>query len=745
MTVPAAAIGLIPRAAIVLLAVSTALAAAWGGAHWRRLARRALDGMSMVKGRRYRRRLEVAMAVRQGTEHKSRLRWGILSTGAIARTFAAGLQASATGVLSAVASRSREKAGAFAGQFQGVRAIGEYEALIADPGIDALYIATPHPQHAEWAIRAARAGKHVLVEKPMAINHHEACAMAAAAREAGVLLAEAFMYRCHPATAKLVDLLRQGSIGKVRLIQATFSFDAAFNPESRIFSNELAGGGILDVGCYTTSIARLLAGAAVGKPVDEPVSVSGAAHLGETGVDEWAVATLKFPGGIVAQLATGVRLSLENGVKVFGSEGHIVAANPYLANRGHGEAGRILLYRNGAGRPEEFTVGAEVTSFTLEADAFGRAVLAAAEGAAPTIAYPACSVDDSLGNMRTLDRWREAIGLTYAIETPAGYRKTTVAGQSMRRPAKQSMPMGQIRGLEKPVSRLIMGVDNQRNFAHAAVMFDDFFERGGNAFDTAWIYNSGGHERLLGEWVALRGVRNEVVLITKGAHTPMNEPRFVRTQLAESLVRLKTDHVDAYLLHRDNPQVPAGEFVDALNEEHRAGRIKAFGASNWSLDRIRAANDYAAAHGLVPFTVTSNQFSLARMIDPIWPGCVSAKDQPTVAWLTTTQTANLAWSSQSRGFFLPGNAAPDRRDNAELVRCWYSDDNFARLRRVNELAASFGVEPIQVALAWTLRQSFPSFALIGPRNVLETASSVRAIGIELTDRQATWLDTGAGA
>ena len=176
---------------------------------------------------------------------------------------------------------------------------------LADPGVQAVYIATPHPQHVEWAVRAAAAGKHVLCEKPAGLTHAEMVIMAEAARAHSVLFMEAFMYRCHPQTAKIVEMVRQGLLGEIKLIQSAFGFNAPFDPGSRLWSNATAGGGILDVGCYPVSMARLLAGAAVGAPFLDPVEVTGAGQLHpETGVDLVAAATLRFPTGLVAQVSS---------------------------------------------------------------------------------------------------------------------------------------------------------------------------------------------------------------------------------------------------------------------------------------------------------------------------------------------------------------------------------------------------------------------------------------------------------
>src|SRR5512133_3525011 len=149
------------------------------------------------------------------------------------------------------------------------------------------------------------------------------------ARAKNLMVMEAFMYRCHPQTAKLVQLLREKAIGDVRVIQATFSFHAGFNPNGRLFSNELAGGGIMDVGCYAVSMSRLVAGVASGKDFADPIEVKGTGHLAPTGVDSYAIGTLKFAGDIVAQIATGVELNQDNSVRIFGSSGQIILSNPW--------------------------------------------------------------------------------------------------------------------------------------------------------------------------------------------------------------------------------------------------------------------------------------------------------------------------------------------------------------------------------------------------------------------------------
>ncbi len=677
-------------------------------------------------------------ASQSSTAPATTLNWGIIGTGAIGQTFARSLAHSQTGRLQAVGSRSREKADSFAGEFSVPTAHGSYEALLADPEVQAVYISTPHPEHAPWVIAAAEAGKHVLCEKPIGLNHAEAMAMIAAAREHNVFLMEAFMYRCHPQTHKLLELIRQGAIGEVRVSHAAFSFNAGFNPESRLFANALGGGGILDVGCYTASISRLVAGAALGRPFAEPVAFKGVGHLVETGVDGWAVASLKFDNDIVAQIATGVQVNQSSALRIYGSEGSIIVHRPYVHERKGGGRYVIELTRGRGGKPEEIVIETDRPAFSYEADVVAEAIAAGrTEAEAPAMTW-----DDMLGNMAALDRWRREIGLTYEMEKPEKVTHT-VSRKPLRPRTSHNMRYGRIEGLEKPVSRLVMGVDNQTEMPQAAVMFDDYIERGGNTFDTAYVYRGGICEGILGQWVRNRGVRDEVVLLGKGAHTPHCDPVSLTRQLHETLERMGVDTLDIYMMHRDNLDVPVGEFVDVLNEHKRAGRIGIFGGSNWTIERFEQANAYAQKHGLEPMRVLSNNLSLARMIEPVWAGCLAASEPTMRQWHEQTGTPLMPWSSQARGFFTE-RAGPDKRDDASLVRCWYSEENFERRRRAIELAEKLGALPIQIALAYVLCQRFPTFPLIGPRTLDETRTSLPALDIDLTPEQCAWLDLRDG-
>ncbi|MCX5479447.1 aldo/keto reductase [Kaistia geumhonensis] len=664
------------------------------------------------------------------------LRWGIIGPGGIARAFADGVAHSRTGKLVAIATRDPQKPG-LADAFPGARIIEGYDAMLADPEVEAIYIATPHPSHAEWAIKAAEAGKHVLVEKPLALTAFEADAVFHAARKAGTFAGEAFMYRLHPQTAKLVELVKAGTIGEVRAIKSSFGFAMPrFDASHRLYANELAGGGILDVGCYPVSMSRLIAGAASGKPFAEPEQVFGIGHLGKSGVDEWASALLKFPGDILAEVSCSVSLAQDNVLRILGTTGRIEVKDFWFAGGREGGTGVISIHRPD-GSVETVEVAEPGWLYSFEADAAGEAIRAGKT----EFATPGMSWADTLGNLAVLDKWRAAIGLEYDIEKAAN-RPRTVAGRVIaKRPA--GIPKRALPGVARDTSLVALGFEFFPNFSGASILLDAFFEAGGNLFDTAFIYGGGKTEALFGEWQTSRGIaRDDFVVIGKGAHSPLVYPDIIAKQLTQTLDRLKTDYVDVYFMHRDNPEIPVGEFVDAMDAEVKAGRIRGpYGGSNWTRERLDAAIAYADKTGKTRPGALSNNFSLAEMVDPIWAGCVHASDDEWKSWLKERQIPNFAWSSQGRGFFTD-RAGRGKMDDAEIVRCWYSEKNFDRRDRAIELAGKLGRSPIHVALAYVLAQPFPVVPLIGPRTLAELEDSLSALDIRLTPDQIAWLDNG---
>jgi predicted dehydrogenase len=538
-----------------------------------------------------------------------KIRWGILGPGSIAKAFWGGIQNSRTGELVAIGTRNPGKAG-LAENFPGARIHGSYEALLADPDVEAVYIATPHISHAEWAIKAAETGKHVMVEKPMGLTAFEADAMIFAARKAGTFLGEAFMYRLHPQTLRLVELIKSGVVGDVRLIRSSFGFAMPkFLAEHRLYANALAGGGILDVGGYPVSMARLIAGAAAGKDFLEPDRVAGVGHLGESGVDEWASAVLHFPNDIIAEVSCSISLNQDNVLRIIGTKGRIEVKDFWFASGHKGGVGEIHIIKPDGS--EVVKVEESGWLYAFEVDAAGDAIRAGRQ----ELAWPGMSWADSLGTLRVLDKWRQSIGLEYDIEK-ADRRTNTLKGSKLA-VGQRRIPLRDIPGLEKKSSAAALGFEDFRTFSSAAILLDAFYEAGGNLFDTAYIYGSGMTEKLFGEWQRSRGVRGETMLIGKGAHSPLCRPEFIASQLDQSLERLQTDHVDIYFMHRDNLDVPVGEFVDAMDAEVKAGRIRGpFGGSNWTKERFDEAIAYANRTGKQRPGALSNNFAPRRDARP---------------------------------------------------------------------------------------------------------------------------------
>ncbi|CAM4134650.1 aldo/keto reductase [Lederbergia lenta] len=302
----------------------------------------------------------------------------------------------------------------------------------------------------------------------------------------------------------------------------------------------------------------------------------------------------------------------------------------------------------------------------------------------------------------------------------------------------------QIKNIKKPVSELIMGTDyfTPDIMDKVTEVLNDYIEIGGNTIDTAFIYAGGKSEEAIGIWMEENKRRDDVLILTKGGHPNQNGPQVnrqaINQELETSLERLRTDYIDLYALHRDDPSVPVGEILEILNEHVEAGRIGAFGGSNWSKERLQEANDYAVKHGLVGFTYSSPNLSLAKAIEPYWADCISVDDE-TLAWHEETGLPIFSWSSQARGFFT-GRFTPEDRSNEDLVRVFYNDENWERYRRAEQLAKEKGVETIQISLAYVLNQSFPTAAIIGPQNKKEMLSCKEATNISLTQDEVKWLD-----
>ena len=324
------------------------------------------------------------------------------------------------------------------------------------------------------------------------------------------------------------------------------------------------------------------------------------------------------------------------------------------------------------------------------------------------------------------------------------------------------MQYARLAGLEKPLSRLVQGAEVVETWDDAAAfrLLDEVYERGCRVLDTAHIYGDGANERQVGRWLKARGNRAELVILTKGAHHSAERRRVtpgdITADLRDSLARLQTDQVDLYLLHRDDPRQPVGPIVECLHEHAEAGRIGAYGGSNWTTARLQEANDYAAAQGLRPFVAGSPNFSLADQFDEPWPGCVSVSGErraADLAWYREAGLALFAWSSLAGGFFsgrvsegmavAAGAAAPGEEWLERCLRVYGHERNWARQARARALAAERGLSLAQVALAYVLSQKDVAvFPLVGCRSGAEFGECVAALEVELTAAEIKWLEEG---
>jgi D-xylose 1-dehydrogenase (NADP+, D-xylono-1,5-lactone-forming) len=332
------------------------------------------------------------------------LRIGVLGAANIARQFIAGVAPSASVAVTAVASRDAAKGRAFAREVGVARSYGSYEALLADPAIDAIYNPLPNSLHAQWSIRAAEAGKHVLCEKPLAVTAAEARAMFAAARAHGVHVVEAYPYLAQPQTRKLRDLLRDGAIGRMRHIQASLGFRVDTPDNIRLVA-ALGGGARLDAGSYPLSLARVLAG-------ERPARVHALARWASEGVEQTLAATLEFPDGMIAQIACSFATGYHRHALISGDSGAIMTNYFNHAPQG----GTLTLQVK---RSPEFDAPYESlelpggNGFLAEAESFARLV------AGQPDLWTGATPEESIDIMLTLDAIAESARSGAAVDVGA--------------------------------------------------------------------------------------------------------------------------------------------------------------------------------------------------------------------------------------------------------------------------------------------------------------------------------------
>ena len=324
-------------------------------------------------------------------------RWGVIGTGFIADTFVRDLALLPDHAVVAVGSRSREAADTFADRHAIPHRHASYADLVADPEVDAVYVATPHPGHHDAALLGIEAGKAVLVEKPFTMDADGARSLVAAARARGTFLMEAMWTRFLPVMVKVRELLAQKAIGEVRAVMADFGFRARFDPQSRLFAPELGGGALLDVGVYVISFASMVLGPKA------PLKVASLAQLGETGVDEQSSYILDYGDGVLASLFAAVRTQSPQEAVILGSEGRIRVHSQFY------HATRITLSRNGRA-DQDIEAPFEGNGFNYEAAEVMRCLRS---GRTESDVLP---LDETLAVMQTMDRIRKPWGLRYPSE-----------------------------------------------------------------------------------------------------------------------------------------------------------------------------------------------------------------------------------------------------------------------------------------------------------------------------------------
>ena len=658
------------------------------------------------------------------------VKWGIIGTGSIASSFAHSIKNSRNANLISVYGRSNSKLSDFSKKFN-LKGFNSLDQFLSSKDIDAIYIATPHSSHFLYSYEAIKNKKHVLCEKPIALNSSESMVLVYEARKNKVFLMEAFMYRTHPQTQNIIELAKKEFAGKKIKIESSFGFNAKVSEDHRLRNLSLAGGAILDVGCYPLSMVRLLAGALGDKKFIEPLEMNVSAEIDKTGVDISSTADLIFSENISAEIKTAINNDLPNNLIIKSSNKILEVDQPWHC--GQFQDGKSSISLSVAGEKiKEYHLNDKIGLFTREIDHASEAILNG------LLESDAMSHADTLGNMISLENWYKLAGVNYPQNFPENSPIFFPIDKS-----KKIIDKVSIDAIDKEGSRIVFGCDNQTSSLHASTMFDHFYEHGGNIFDTAYIYNSGKSDSYLGEWISSRKLSNEVIIIGKGAHTPECEPQFIRPQLKESLDRLKLDFLDIYCLHRDNLEIPVSEFIDALNELKDEGLIKSFGASNWTFKRFKEAMEYSEKSEKIGFKVLSNNFSLATMINPVWPGCIHC-DENFLSYLAEKEVKLFPWSSQARGFFIEKDLFPkgDHFSNPTLdeeKRVWHNEANLKRREKCFKLSKELECSPIELALAYVLNKNGNSFPLVGPRTLFESESCMKATKIELSKSQMDWL------
>ena len=663
----------------------------------------------------------------------SKVRWGVIGTGSIANAFAHSIKHCKHSELIAVFGRNKETLQEFSSKFNAI-VINDIDELVTSNAIDAIYIATPHSSHFEYALQAIKNNKHVLCEKPIAMNHIESMVLFGLAKDFKVFLMEAYMYRTHPQTfniLKNIESLR-GTNKKIE-INSSFGFHAEIPKDHRLRNPMLGGGAIMDVGCYPLSMSKLLAGHILNKSYADPISIEASGKLDETGVDNNSKACILFSENIEANISCAINEEYENNLEIISGDYKLSVSQPWHCGQFQDGHSSIQIYSKNK-LVDEISYKDEVGLFTREIDHASECILN------NKLESDLICHADSQSIMLWLDKWRKELDIKCPHELKENSQLIKSKFFSIQNKKLEGI---KIDGFDKDFSKLALGCDNQTSDIHAFAMFDYFYGAGGRVFDTAYIYNNGKGDKYLGNWINSRGIQEEIVVLGKGAHTPDCRPECIKPQIIESLERLNLDKIDIYCLHRDNIDIPVSEFIDVLDEIKAEGLINKIGASNWNLERFKQARDFALKENKEPFSILSNNFSLAKMIDPVWPGCV-AIDNNFLDYVDQNNIILFPWSSTARGFFIKKKeiATSDHFSNPSMdeeKRVWHSEANLKRREVCFNIAAERNVEPIEIALAYVIQSSKIIFPLIGPRTINELNSSIFATSVNLSDEEIEQL------
>ena len=331
------------------------------------------------------------------------LHWGVIGTGGIATDFTNALSKSKRCRVVNVVGQKPEHGTDFAARWKIPTSSASLEDLLADKAVQAVYIGTPHPFHEQMALAAIAAGKPVLCEKPLALDAAATGRVIEAARAKGVFLMEGYMYRCHPLMKELIARLKDGVIGNIRHVRADFAFRVPRDPEGRLFAKSLGGGGILDVGGYVVSFARLIAGLVEGVPFAEPTKLAANGVIGPTGADEITTALLTFKSGFTAATTSAVFHEAGTQTVVFGEKGKIILPDPWIpSSKRQSLETSYTIVRDGH-EPETVHIKTEIATYAIEAELIAE-TLPGTE--AP---WPAMTWADTLANMKVLDAWQAAL------------------------------------------------------------------------------------------------------------------------------------------------------------------------------------------------------------------------------------------------------------------------------------------------------------------------------------------------